>query len=208
MKYHKLVENAGKPKGFWGRLMIRSMNKGHGELTEWALSKADIQNGCRALDVGCGGGMTVSRLCALTGSGKVYGIDHSDLCVRKSIERNRKNILCNKAEIIKSGVSELPFDGGSFDLVTAVETYYFWPDKQNDLKEIYRVLKSGGRLMLAFEMVADESDPGRWKAVEDRLGIKAVSPGNILETLENAGYINIKTYEQGSERLCVIAEKE
>ena len=37
MKYHKLVENAVKPEGFWGKLMIRSMNRGHSELTDWAL---------------------------------------------------------------------------------------------------------------------------------------------------------------------------
>ena len=208
MKYHKLVENAGKPSGFWGRLMIRSMNKGHGELTEWAISNAEVQKGCRALDVGCGGGMTVSRLCALTGSGKVYGIDYSDLCVKKSIKQNKKNILCGKAEIIKSGVSELPFDDGSFDLVTAVETYYFWPDKHNDLVEIYRVLRSRGKLLLAFEMVADPADPDRWKAVEERLKIKAVSPARISLMLKGAGYKNIKTYAQGKDRLCVIAEKE
>lgn len=208
MKYYKLVENAGKPSGFWGRLMIRSMNKGHSELTEWALSKARIQSGCRALDVGCGGGMTVSRLCALTGSGKVYGIDYSDLCVEKSKKQNRKFIMCNKAEIIKASVSELPFEDGSFDLVTAVETYYFWPDKQNDLKEIYRVLKSGGALLLAFEMVVDETNPDRWRAVEERLNIKAVSASGISEMLAKAGYINIKTHEYGNERLCVIAEKE
>ncbi len=143
MKYHKLTENAVKPEGFWGKLMIRSMNKGHHELTDWALGYVPVgyvpvENGFRVLDVGCGGGKTVSKLCDRVGSGKVYGIDYSALCVQKSVKYNRKNVLCGKAEIRQAGVSELPFDTGSFDLVTAVETYYFWPDKLHDLMEILR----------------------------------------------------------------------
>ena len=45
MKYHKLTENAVKPEGFWGKLMIRSMNKGHSDLTDWALCHIDIKSG-------------------------------------------------------------------------------------------------------------------------------------------------------------------
>ena len=61
MKYRKLVENAGRPEGFWGKLMIRSMNRGHSELTDWALSYMEIKSGFRVLDVGCGGGRTVPQ---------------------------------------------------------------------------------------------------------------------------------------------------
>ena len=83
-KYHKLTENAVKPAGFWGKLMIRSMNKGHHALTDWALEHVSVQNGFRVLDVGCGGGKTVGKLCSMVGSGKVYGVDYSELCVKKS----------------------------------------------------------------------------------------------------------------------------
>ena len=209
MKYHKLTENAEKPQGFWGRLMIRSMNKGHNELTDWALSYLNIENGWRVLDVGCGGGRTVSKLCAMVGSGKVYGIDYSELCVKKSEKYNHKNVLCGKAEITQASVSELPFPSGSFDLVTAVETYYFWLDKLHDLVEIHRVLRSGGKLLLVFEMLKSEENPDRWKAVEERLNIKAVSSGEINEMLLRAGYRNIRLHVRQNEgRLCAIAEKE
>ncbi len=209
MKYHKLTENAVKPEGFWGKLMIRSMNKGHHELTDWALGYVAVENGFRVLDVGCGGGKTVSKLCDRVGSGKVYGVDYSALCVEKSAKYNRKNVLCGKAEIRQAGVSELPFDTGSFDLVTAVETYYFWPDKLHDLMEIYRVLKSGGKLLLVFEMLKSRNDPDRWKAVEERLHIDAVSREGIHEMLLRAGYQNIRTHvKSGTSWLCAVAEKE
>lgn len=209
MKYHKLTENAEKPQGFWGRLMIRSMNKGHNELTDWALSYLNIENGWRVLDVGCGGGRTVFKLCGMVGSGKVYGIDYSELCVKKSEKYNHKNVLCGKAEITQASVSDLPFPSGSFDLVTAVETYYFWLDKLHDLVEIHRVLRSGGKLLLVFEMLKSEENPDRWKAVEERLNIKAVSREEINEMLLRAGYQNIRIHIRHDEgRLCAIAEKE
>ena len=179
MKYHKLVENAKKPSGFWGKLMIRSMNKGHGELTDWALCHVTVQPDDVILDVGCGGGKTVDKLCKRISNGKVYGVDYSELCVKKSESLNHKNVICGKARILQASVSELPFEDDKFNLVTAIETYYFWPDKPGDLKEIFRTLAPGGRLMLAFEMVRDSENPDKWKSVEDRLGIKAVDPEEL-----------------------------
>ena len=209
MKYHKLTENAVKPDGFWGKLMIRSMNKGHHELTDWALTHFPIKSGSVVLDVGCGGGRTVSKLCDMVGGGKFYGIDYSDLCVKKAEKLNRKNVLCKKAVIRQASVSSLPFEDEKFDAVTAIETYYFWPDKLGDLKEIARTMKCGGRLLLVFEMLADPENPDKWKAVEKRLNIEAVTREGIEEMLDRAGYQNIRTYvRSGTTWLCATAEKE
>lgn len=209
MKYHKLVENAEKPDGFWGKLMIRSMNKGHSELTDWALCHIKTEPGDYVLDVGCGGGKTVGKLSNMVGNGKVYGIDYSDLCIKKAEKLNHKNVLCGKVKLQKATVSALPFDSDKFDLVTAVETYYFWPDKLNDLREIWRVLKPGGKIMLVFEMLKDKNDPERWSKVEERLNIEAVSREDIDAMLERAGYLNIRTYvKSGTTWLCAVAEKE
>ena len=209
MKYHKLVENAGRPQGFWGKMMIKSMNKGHSELTDWARVHLEIKRNYNALDIGCGGGKTVSKLCKRIGNGKVFGIDYSELCVEKSKKLNKNNIMCGKASILQSSVSSLPFEDNKFDVITAVETYYFWPDKLNDLKEVYRVLKSGGKLLLVFEMVKSEEEPHKWDNVEKSLGIEAVSKDGIADILLHAGYQNIRTYSKSSTGwLCVTAEKE
>lgn len=209
MKYHKLVENAEKPDGFWGKLMIRSMNKGHSELTDWALCYVNIKSGDYVLDVGCGGGKTVGKLSNMVGNGKVYGIDYSDLCIKKAEKLNHKNVLCGKVKLQKATVSALPFDSEKFDLVTAVETYYFWPDKLNDLREIWRVLKPGGKIMLVFEMLKDKNDPEKWSKVEERLNIEAVSREDIDAMLERAGFLSIRTYvKSGTTWLCAVAVKE
>lgn len=209
MKYHKLVENAVKPTGFWGKMMIRSMNKGHSDLTDWALERLVTDSSDMLLDVGCGGGRTVDKLSRRVTVGKVYGVDYSQLCVKKSEKLNRKNILCGKVKILQASVSKLPFESDTFDAVTAVETYYFWPDKLHDLMEVNRVLKPGGTLLLVFEMLQDKSDPDKWKAVEDRLSIKAVSKNGVTDMLLRAGYQNVKAYTDTEKGwLCVLAEKE
>lgn len=209
MKYHKLVENAGNPQGFWGRLMIKSMNKGHLGVTGWGLEHINIERSDTVLDVGCGGGKTVARIAEKIGNGKVYGVDCSDLCVKNSQKLNEKSILCNKVKIYKASVSDLPFEDETFDVVTAVETYYFWQDKLCDLKEIFRVMKTGGTILLVFEMLKTADNPDKWKPVEDRLGIKAVSENEIAEILAQAGFSDVKTYtKQDTTWLCATGTKK
>lgn len=191
MKYYKLVLNAKNPRGFWGKMMIRSMNKNHYEVTGWGLSHIDFKSNQTVLDVGCGGGRTVNRLSKLVK--KVYGLDYSQLAVEKSKKYNRKEIKNNKVEIVQGSVSDLPFADNTFDVVTAVETFYFWPDKLNDLKEIKRTLKSKGEILLIFEMCKDEADPDKWKQVEQLIKINAPSENEIISILTQAGYVNIKT---------------
>lgn len=209
MKYHKLVENAVKPQGFWGKMMIKSMNKGHSDLTDWAIGHLDIKRDFTILDVGCGGGKTVNKLSSMIGNGKVYGVDYSELCVSKSEKLNKKDILCNKVFISQASVSNLPFESDKFDIITAIETYYFWQDKLSDLKEIYRILKSGGKILLVFEMLKTEEEPDKWKKVEDTLNIEAVTKEGITEILLRAGYQNIRTYTKSETSwMCALAEKE
>lgn len=209
MKYYKLVLNARNPKGFWGKLMIRSMNRGHYGVTGWGLEHIAIEEDFDILDVGCGGGKTVYRLSKSAPKGTVRGIDYSELAVKKSEKFNKKAIKSGRVQIDWGSVSQMPYEDNFFDLVTAVETYYFWPDKINDLKEIYRVLKPKGRLLLVFEMCKTDSDPDKWQEVEALAEIKAVSREEIGEKLSKAGYKNIKTYlKEGTTWLCAVGEKK
>lgn len=208
MKYHKMVENAVKPQGFWGKMMIWSMNSGHSKMTDWALCHLDIKSNDFIVDVGCGGGKTVSKLCNKIGNGKVFGIDYSPLCVKEARKLNENNILCEKARILQGVAEELPFEDGFIDIVTAVETYYFWKDKLGVLKEIFRILKSSGKIMLVFEMLKTDDDPKKWEKVENALSIKAVSKSEIEDMLMRAGFQNVKLYtKSGKSWLCAAAEK-
>ena len=79
----------------------------------------------------------------------------------------------------------------------------------NDLKEIYRVLKQNGRIMLVFEMLKTPEEPDKWKAVEDKVGIKTVTEEEIREMLAKAGFEDIETHKKdGTTWLCAIGVKK
>ena len=71
-----------KPTGWFGRYTLWRMNSSHSKLTDWGLEHISIENHYTVLDVGCGGGRTVSKLAAMATKGKVYGVDYSDESVR------------------------------------------------------------------------------------------------------------------------------
>ena len=188
-----IAGQARKPTGKFGTLFARSMNSGHGPLTQWGLSHVDIDPTDYILDIGCGGGNTVNRLAGIASHGKVYGIDYSEVSVTVATRVNKKYIDREIVEIIQASVENLPFPGETFDLVTAVETCYFWPDLAENLKEIHRVLKTGGSLLLINEAYGDdrfETRNSKWAKAGD---FNLFSPEELVKFLEEAGYSSIQT---------------
>lgn len=187
----KIVKQARKPTGRFGRLMAIGMNYGH-RVARWGLSRVTINKNDTILDVGCGGGKTVNNLAKGITEGKVYGIDYSEDCVTVASKINKKLIDAGRVEILCASVRSLPFSNDFFNLVTAVETYYFWPDLANSLKEIYRVLKPGGSLVLineCYRHVKFEKRNAKWA----KLGNFTYHlPEEFREFLRDAGYFLIQ----------------
>ena len=77
------------------------------------------------LDVGCGGGRTLSKLATAATQGKVYGIDYSKERVAVTKRMNARWLEMGRVEVRQASVSHLPFQDGMFDLVTAVENVPF-----------------------------------------------------------------------------------
>ena len=93
------------------------------------------------LDVGCGTGTILSRIPA---EAKLYGIDLS----AQMIERAKKT-LKEKAELTVGDAGSLPWPQAAFDTVSCTFSFHHYPNPEKVLAEINRVLKSGGRLILA-----------------------------------------------------------
>jgi len=128
------------------------MNARHSGVTDWGLSHVSVAEHETVLDVGCGGGRTIHKLAALTRAGKVHGIDYSQASLAVAKQTNREYIADGRVELREASVSELPFPNEMFDLVTAVETHFWWPDLPAGMREILRVLKRGGRLIVIAEV--------------------------------------------------------
>ena len=141
-----------KPTGLFGRFTLWRMNKSHSKLTDWGLSHVAVEPAFAILDVGCGGGRTISKLAAMATAGKVHGIDYSEASVAASRRYNAKSIQAGRVQIQPADVARLPSPDNTFDLVTAVETHFWWPDIPAGFREIRRVLKPGGTLLLIAEV--------------------------------------------------------
>jgi ubiquinone/menaquinone biosynthesis C-methylase UbiE len=184
------VNQCQNPTGWFGRLVLRNMNSRHSKVTDWGLSRASIGRQDVVLDVGCGGGRTVSKLAAIATEGKVYGIDHSKESVAMATRTNEQWIDISRVEIQLASVSRLPFSDGTFNVVTAVETHFWWSALPADLREVLRVLKPGGRLIIIAE-VYKGSEAFSSKAVErysERTGMALLSVEEHRELFRNAGY--------------------
>jgi ubiquinone/menaquinone biosynthesis C-methylase UbiE len=174
--------NCANPKGRMGRLMLRFMNFGHAPLTNWGLDLIDFQDGWTMLDIGCGGGATLKRLLKRSKDCQVYGIDISEESVARACKVNAA--LLDKQVFVTQGSAEkLPYENGQFDLVTAVETVYFWPNLPGCLQQALRVLKPGGQFAIMVEVLESDS---KWTDLCE--GMTAYSPEQLKKLLDDAGF--------------------
>jgi ubiquinone/menaquinone biosynthesis C-methylase UbiE len=143
------------PTGVQGRTVAELMNQQHDALSNWGLSHIQIKPDFVVLDVGCGGGKTIGKLARQASQGLVVGIDYSKDMVKYSKEQNQQLDKEGRIGLTQASVEKLCFPDDFFDLVTAIETYYFWPNVQTAFKEIRRVLKPSGKFVIVSEMVKD-----------------------------------------------------
>jgi len=190
--FEKYVKQCRKPSGRFGKFVGRSMNFGHARIRHWSLSHISFKQDACILDVGCGGGKAVQELARSTSIKKVYGIDYSEEMVQLSKKVNNTFIKQGIVEILLGSVSSLPFTDNTFDLVTAFEAYYFWPNLIDDLKEIQRVLKQGGILLIANEAYKDDQFEKRNSKWVKLLDVQIHTPDEYKDFLTKAGYHIVK----------------
>lgn len=204
------VNQCQKPTGWIGRLVLWNMNSRHSKLTDWGLSYVDVKAQDIVLDVGCGGGRTVTKLAGMASEGKVYGIDYSKESVAFAGKMTRKLIAARRVEIQEASVSQLPFSEDMFNLVTAVETHFWWPDLPAGMREILRVLKPGGTLIVIAEVYkgANTTVSKLAEKYAPISGMKLLSVDEHRELFENAGYSDIHVdVEGGKGWICGVARK-
>ena len=194
---HKIAKNVRKPQGIFGKKIAGEMNIHHESLAKWGLTHIKVEQDYYILDIGCGGGRNINRFAKMVGNGKVFGLDYSDISVKVSSELNDKHIKNGVVEIKKGSVSAIPFNDNTFDLVTAFETYYFWPDLINDMKEVLRVLKKEGKFLMVNEMYECENierlnEARKWANL---CNFKLHTASQFEEFLRRAGFSNIKVFE-------------
>ena len=91
-----------------------------------------------------------------------------------------------------------------FDAVTAFETVYFWPDLPKSFREIRRVLRPGGTLLICNECSGDAPGDEAW--TKKIAGMRIYPAAELQRLLEQAGFRRIQIHKT-SRWLCLTAQK-
>jgi ubiquinone/menaquinone biosynthesis C-methylase UbiE len=131
--------------------LVNIMTLGHiRQLRIMTVDKAVLKPGEKVLDVGCGtGGVTIPAKLRVGKTGKVAGIDPAPEMI--AVARRKAERAMLEIDFRVGLIESLPYPDATFDSVTSSLMMHHLPhDLQvRGLAEIYRVLKPGGRLLIA-----------------------------------------------------------
>jgi SAM-dependent methyltransferase len=193
----------GRPTGIPGRTAgwIMAHRASNRRRNAWAVSLLDVQRDDRVLEIGFGPGIAIRELSQRAPEGYVCGLDHSPLMVRQAAKRNADGVRRGQVDLRLGSADSLPPFDAPFDKILAVNVGLFWDRPVKVLGTLRSVLRTGGRLAIAFqprgpgatdeaatsagqELVAALGDAGFSQVHLETLGLK---PAVVCALGENRG---------------------
>jgi SAM-dependent methyltransferase len=148
------------PKGFVGRLAGWKMAQQHAVENAWTVALLAPRPDDLILEIGFGPGIAIEALAGVVSRGRVVGIDISQTMLAVARKRNAQAVCEGRVELKCGEASHLPFPRDYFDTAFGIHTLYFWPQPLDALREVHRVLKPSGKLVLTILPKAEWRTPG------------------------------------------------
>jgi arsenite methyltransferase len=136
----------------------------HLSIAEQTISRMELKPGERVLDLGCGTGWAARMIARLVaegpvGFGQVVGLDISDEMIARAREASRdlENTL-----FVWGSAEKVPWEENYFDKVLSIEAFYYYPDQEQVLTELFRVMAPKARLYILINLYKDNPYSARW----------------------------------------------
>ena len=140
------------------------MERHHLDITQKTMRLMELRPGDRVLDLGCGSGWATQLLARVVDGGpqhrgQVVGVDISDEMVRQAQAAAEK---LDNVKFVAGSAAQIPWQDNFFDKVLSVESFYYYPDQERALDELFRVMAPAGRLFLLINLYTDNPFSLQW----------------------------------------------
>ena len=201
----KKITQCRKPHGEEGIQTIENMNENHKPISEFAFKCIEVGKDDKILDIGCGGGVNIEKFLKLT-TNIVDGLDYSEVSVLESIKRNQKAVDSGRCRVMHADVSNMPIEEMTYDLVSAFETIYFWPDIENTFKKVFKIIKANGQFLIAQGTDGNHPDDEKWLSTVE--GMKVYTADKLKRYLLNAGFSSVDCFKKEDDYILVVIVKK
>jgi ubiquinone/menaquinone biosynthesis C-methylase UbiE len=170
------------------------MNRGHKSIYESVAKALELRADDDLLEVACGNGHFIKNYASHVHS--VAGLDLSELCIKLATKKNKKRIIAGSAEFVLGEATQLPWEDDKFSVATSMASFMMFPKPVKSLKEMYRVLRPRGRVVVCIEWNAEDGKDHS-KNIK-KYGMHLWTENAARTMLSDAGFSDIAiTYAKG-----------
>lgn len=182
-----LMSQLSCPTGDIGVAVGDMMERVNAGLIDAAFGKLDLQADERIVEIGPGNGGHIQSVLARAPRLTLVGIDKSPTMTTAARERNALLLARGRVALTTADVAAIPYANASFDKAIAINSVYFWPDLRASLRDIRRVLREHGVLVIAA-MTPEASLTMPF----NRHGFRVYGPSTFREACLEAGFDHVR----------------